>query len=94
MILESLHIFLSFYIYKYIYILFCHSLIYLFTNGQSFCFFFFYDLNVLLLPFLASVPPSCRGGGGREGGRIWGRMQVVKVWLLLSINLLQQLADF
>lgn len=28
--------------------------------------FFFYDLNVFWLPFIASVPPSCRGGGGRE----------------------------
>lgn len=58
MILESLHIFRSFfYIYKYIYIV-RYSLIYLFTNGQSF-FCFLYHLNVFLLPFLVSIPPSC-----------------------------------
>ena len=36
MILESLHILSSFFISINIYILFCHSLIYLFTNGQTF----------------------------------------------------------
>lgn len=62
-----------------IYILFCHSLIYLFTNGQSFVSSFFYDLNVLWLPFSsASERPSflCR----REKRGIRGRMQVLEVW--------------
>lgn len=63
------HFSFFFFISINIYILFCHSLIYLFTNGQSF-FFFSYDLNVLWLPFLqqASVPLSCRGREGGYGG--------------------------
>lgn len=68
-ILESLHSFRSFFISINIYILFCHSLIYLFTNGQIL--FLFYDLNVLWMPFSSvSEHPSslCRRVGGNGGG--------------------------
>lgn len=71
MILESLHIFRSFFISINIYILFCHSLIYLFTNGKSFSFFsMIWMFSGCLFLQQASVPPSSAGGRrGEYGGK-------------------------
>lgn len=92
MILESLHIFCSSFFFKIsinIYILFCHSLIYLFT----FFFFFIYYLNVLWLPFLQrdSLLPAGGVGGGRGEA---GRGEAAKVWTPPGVELLEELVDF
>lgn len=55
-----------------------------------FLFFLFNDLNVLWLPFLASVPPSYGAGeGGSEGGgmgELWFGLLWASTWFLTQGN--------